>query len=42
MAVIFHLRVVLFEERWAADTFGAEWRAYIAEVPRWLGVRRKR
>ena len=42
MAVVFHLRVVLFEERWAAEKFGAEWREYSDTVPRWLPWRRKR
>jgi protein-S-isoprenylcysteine O-methyltransferase Ste14 len=32
----FHLRVLLFEEPWAAKQFGAEWQAYRARVPRWL------
>lgn len=34
--VIFHLRVVVFEERWLRRQFGAEWEAYSAAVPRWL------
>lgn len=36
MATIFHLRVLLFEEPWAARTFGAAWTDYVARVPRWL------
>jgi protein-S-isoprenylcysteine O-methyltransferase Ste14 len=32
----FHLRVILFEEPWAALRFGAQWREYRARVPRWL------
>jgi protein-S-isoprenylcysteine O-methyltransferase Ste14 len=32
----FHLRVLLAEEPWAARTFGAQWQAYRARVPRWL------
>lgn len=32
----FHLRVVLGEEPWLARTFGREWDAYRAHVPRWL------
>jgi protein-S-isoprenylcysteine O-methyltransferase Ste14 len=32
----FHLRVLLFEEPWAAGRFGAEWDAYRARVPRWV------
>jgi protein-S-isoprenylcysteine O-methyltransferase Ste14 len=35
-AVGFHLRVVLFEEPWAARQFGAQWGAYRARVSRWL------
>ena len=31
-----HLRVVLFEEPWAARRFGPEWAAYRARVPRWV------
>ena len=40
MAIVFHLRVVLFEERWASEKFGAQWNDYAASVPRWLGRRR--
>jgi protein-S-isoprenylcysteine O-methyltransferase Ste14 len=36
LAIGFHLRVVLFEEPWAASRFGAEWDAYRAKVSRWL------
>jgi protein-S-isoprenylcysteine O-methyltransferase Ste14 len=32
----FHLRVLLFEEPWAAHHFGSEWDAYRARVPRWV------
>jgi protein-S-isoprenylcysteine O-methyltransferase Ste14 len=32
----FHLRVLLFEEPWAARQFGALWVAYRARVPRWV------
>jgi protein-S-isoprenylcysteine O-methyltransferase Ste14 len=32
----FHLRVLLFEEPWAAHQFGAQWQAYRARVPRWV------
>jgi protein-S-isoprenylcysteine O-methyltransferase Ste14 len=35
-AIGFHLRVLLFEEPWAARQFGAEWQAYRDRVPRWL------
>lgn len=36
MAIAFHLRVVIGEEPWLERTHGEEWRAYRAEVPRWL------
>jgi protein-S-isoprenylcysteine O-methyltransferase Ste14 len=32
----FHVRVLLFEEPWAAGKFGAQWQAYRARVPRWV------
>jgi protein-S-isoprenylcysteine O-methyltransferase Ste14 len=35
-AVAFHVRVVIFEEPWAARQFGAQWDAYRDHVPRWL------
>ena len=35
-ALGFHLRVILFEEPWAARRFGAQWLAYRARVARWL------
>ena len=35
LALAFHLRVVLNEERWLARTF-PEWDAYARAVPRWL------
>jgi protein-S-isoprenylcysteine O-methyltransferase Ste14 len=35
-AIGFHLRVLLFEEPWAARQFGAEWQSYRARVSRWL------
>ncbi|MBI3413801.1 MAG: isoprenylcysteine carboxylmethyltransferase family protein [Verrucomicrobia bacterium] len=34
--VIFHLRVVLFEEPWLRRQFREEWEVYSAAVPRWL------
>jgi protein-S-isoprenylcysteine O-methyltransferase Ste14 len=37
VSVLFHLRVVLGEEPWLADTFGDEWIRYTRAVPRWLG-----
>jgi protein-S-isoprenylcysteine O-methyltransferase Ste14 len=36
----FHLRVLLYEEPWAARQFGSEWDAYRARVPRWIIWRR--
>jgi protein-S-isoprenylcysteine O-methyltransferase Ste14 len=41
-AVGFHLRVLLFEEPWAAERFGMDWEAYRKSVPRWLIGRRSR
>ena len=38
VAVVFHLRVVLYEERELKRRFGREWDAYRCAVPRW-GVR---
>lgn len=32
----FYLRVILFEEPWAARQFGAEWQAYRTKVSRWI------
>jgi protein-S-isoprenylcysteine O-methyltransferase Ste14 len=34
--VAFHLRVVLGEEPWLARTHGAQWDAYVRDVPRWI------
>jgi protein-S-isoprenylcysteine O-methyltransferase Ste14 len=36
MALVFHLRVLLFEEPTLRQMFGAEYDAYCARVPRWL------
>lgn len=36
MAVAFHLRVVLYEERRLQELFGPDWQAYKASVPRWI------
>jgi protein-S-isoprenylcysteine O-methyltransferase Ste14 len=36
VAIGFHLRVLLFEEPWAARRFGSEWDAYRVRVPRWV------
>ena len=35
IAVIFHLRVLLYEEPWLARTFPAEWEGYRTKVKRW-------
>jgi protein-S-isoprenylcysteine O-methyltransferase Ste14 len=35
-AVVFHIRVVWFEEPWLARTHGAAWDEYRNRVPRWL------
>jgi protein-S-isoprenylcysteine O-methyltransferase Ste14 len=40
VALAFHLRVLLGEEPWLAQTFGADWERYKAQVPRWFGRRR--
>lgn len=37
MVVVFHLRVVLFEEPWLSNTHGADWTRYRACVNRWIG-----
>lgn len=34
--VAVHVRVLVAEEPWAARSFGAEWDAYRARVPRWF------
>jgi protein-S-isoprenylcysteine O-methyltransferase Ste14 len=39
VACLVYLRVVVVEEPWAARNFGAEWQAYQAKVPRWIGTR---
>jgi protein-S-isoprenylcysteine O-methyltransferase Ste14 len=36
VTIAFHLRVLLFEEPWAARRFGSEWDVYRARVPRWV------
>ena len=38
VAVVFHLRVVLYEEKEMARLFGEQWEQYRALVPRW-GIR---
>ena len=34
--IIFHLRVVHFEEPWLSKKFGTEWTSYCAITPRWM------
>lgn len=36
-AIVFHIRVVLFEEPWLARIHDAQWASYSASVPRWIG-----
>ncbi len=36
LAIGFHIRVVVAEEKWCADSFGADWETYKAQVNRWL------
>lgn len=38
MVLVFHLRVVWFEEPWLAKTHGEGWTRYQASVPRWIGL----
>ena len=38
VAAVFHLRVVLYEEKEMARLFGGQWEKYRASVPRW-GIR---
>ena len=43
-AIVFHLRVIRYEEPWLSKTFGIEWTSYCAITPRWLpgfGVKRQ-
>lgn len=35
--VLFHLRVVFFEEPWLEHTHGEAWQQYRARTPRWFG-----
>jgi protein-S-isoprenylcysteine O-methyltransferase Ste14 len=39
MCVVFHLRVVFYEEPWLSGTHGAEWTRYRARVNRWFGTK---
>ena len=40
VAILFHLRVLFYEEPWLARTFPEEWPAYKSRVPRWIFGRR--
>jgi len=40
VAILFHLRVLLYEEPWLARTFPDDWPLYNSRVPRWLVGRR--
>jgi protein-S-isoprenylcysteine O-methyltransferase Ste14 len=40
VAILFHLRVLFYEEPWLARTFPAEWLQYKSSVPRWMFGRR--
>lgn len=42
IALAFHLRVVTYEEPVLARSFGRDWLAYRAGVPRWFGPRSAR
>jgi protein-S-isoprenylcysteine O-methyltransferase Ste14 len=41
MTILFHLRVVLFEEPWLDQTHGEEWVRYKAAVSRWFGTHKQ-
>jgi protein-S-isoprenylcysteine O-methyltransferase Ste14 len=38
MAIVFHLRVLMYEERRLRRQFPEDWAAYSATVPRWLPI----
>jgi protein-S-isoprenylcysteine O-methyltransferase Ste14 len=42
VAIVFHLRVILYEEPCLDRLFGVEWQAYSASVSRWLPRLRRR
>lgn len=42
MVFAFHLRVILYEEKWQARVFGEQWQVYKARVPRWIGLPRRK
>jgi protein-S-isoprenylcysteine O-methyltransferase Ste14 len=41
VAILFHVRVVLYEERWLARTFPNEWPRFKSQVPRWISLYRR-
>jgi protein-S-isoprenylcysteine O-methyltransferase Ste14 len=41
MTILFHLRVILYEEPTLERTFGAAWTRYRSTVPRWVSWRRQ-
>jgi protein-S-isoprenylcysteine O-methyltransferase Ste14 len=41
VAILFHLRVLWFEEPWLARTFPEDWVEYKSRVPRWIVGRRR-
>ncbi len=34
--LVFHIRILTYEEPWLHKTFGEEWQSYKSKVPRWL------
>ena len=36
VAILFYVRVVMFEEPWLARRYGEQWERYRAHVPRWF------
>lgn len=42
LAIGFHIRVVVAEEKWCADIFGDAWDQYAAQVSRWLPLKKGR
>ena len=41
VAILFYVRVVLFEEPWLDERHGGAWLEYKAHVPRWIGRPRR-
>jgi len=42
VAILFHLRVLLYEEPWLERQFSDDWVRYRTHVPRWIGLRLQR